>query len=288
MFSDVAGSTAIYESLGDRDAERCIGVSLNMMCRIVKANSGQVVKTIGDEIMARFVKPDDAYLAAKQIQEQSGNILVNDFNSVQIRIGMHTGAVIEKENDIFGDAVNTAARMTEIAKAGQIIISEDLFLQLDKSKQSSARLFDRARVKGKGKALSIYQIVWEDINQTNIITNHDGASIASAKGGLVLVYKGKGTFIPNKEAAKAFTIGRDATCTLMINSDYASRLHLEIAWQRDKFILTDRSTNGTTVTLESGTSIFLKRESYPLIGKGSFTLGVDGKHVVSFDLLKSD
>lgn len=285
MFSDVAGSTKIYESLGDAVAEKCIGECISMMSRVVLANSGQVVKTIGDEVMACFKCPNDAFVAAKQIQDGCGHIMLKDFNSIEVRIGMHSGPVIEKENDIFGDAVNIAARIAGIAKAGQIIISEDLFLCLDEDNQSSARLYDRARVKGKEQELAIYQVLWEEQNLTSIISAHDGGAAITAKGGLMLVYNGKGHFVSNNEGAKAFTIGRDVTCDLMINSDYASRSHLEISWQRDKFILTDHSTNGTHVTGESGEAIFLKRESSPLLGKGSFTLGVDGQHVITFNAL---
>ena len=71
----------------------------------------------------------------------------------------------------------------------------------------------------------------------------------------------------------------------MVESNWASRSHLEITWKRDKFILTDHSTNGTTLRIASGESVFLKRESYPLIGKGSFTLGVDRDHVILFEVL---
>jgi class 3 adenylate cyclase len=288
MFSDVAGSTAIYDTLGDAAAEKCIADCINMMARVVKSHSGQVVKTIGDEVMARFNDPNEAYMAAKQIQAQSSNIKIDDFKSAQMRIGMHTGPVIEKDNDIFGDAVNIAARMTGIATAGQIIISEDMFSLLEKGNQGSARFFDRTQVKGKDRPMAVYQVVWEEQNHTSIITAHEGASIAASKGGMILVYNGQGSFISNNDGTKAFSVGRDASCDLMVNSDYASRNHLDIAWKRDKFILTDHSTNGTTVTPESGNSIFLKREPYPLIGKGSFMLGVDGKHVITYDVLANE
>ncbi len=287
MFADVAGSTRIYDTLGDAAAEKCISDCLKMMARVVNAQSGQVVKTIGDEIMARFSNADDAYLAAKKIQSQCENILVESHSSIQVRIGMHTGSVIEKDNDIFGDAVNIAARMAGIAKARQIMLSEDMFSKLNQEYQSSSRFFDRAQVKGKEKALNIYQVVWEDLNQTNIISTPEDSPISAANGGLILVYNGQGSFISNAEGSKAFTIGRGVDSDLMINSDFASRSHLEIEWKRDKYQLTDHSTNGTTVRLEGGDSVFLKRESFPLMGKGSFMLGVDDKHLVTFEILAS-
>lgn len=287
MFSDVVGSTSLYDTLGDATAERYIGECVTMMSKQVTAHSGFVVKTIGDEVMAYFEKADDAYEAARQIQLASEEIKIGAGRSIKMRIGMHMGSVIEKDNDIFGDAVNIAARISGIAKAGQIMISEDLFLQLDKYNQFTCRLFDRAYVKGKEQALDIYQLVWEEQDQTNIITTH-GPAISASTGGLKLDYKGKAAFISNTDGVPAYTVGRDSSCNLAIDSNWASRSHLEIAWKRNKFLLTDHSTNGTTVTMESGESIFLKRESYPLIGKGSFTLGVDRDHVISFEVLSSD
>lgn len=287
MFSDVVGSTRLYDTLGDTTAEKYIGECVAMMSKEVSAHSGHVVKTIGDEIMAYFEKADDAYEAARQIQLAAENIKISNGKSIKMRIGMHLGSVIEKDKDIFGDAVNIAARISGISKAGQIMISEDLYLQLDKYNQFACRLFDRAYVKGKEQALNIYQLVWEEQDQTNIITTH-GAAINDSKGGLKLDYQGKSAFISNSDGVQAYTVGRDVSCNLAVDSNWASRSHLEIVWRRNKFLLTDHSTNGTTVTLESGESIFLKRESYPLIGKGSFTLGVDRDHIIRFEVLNTD
>jgi class 3 adenylate cyclase len=284
MFSDIAGSTNLYDTLGDTSAEKCIAECLAMMSEKVIAHSGYVVKSIGDEIMAYFENADNAVEAARQIQLTSENIKIDDRRSVQLRIGMHMGPVIEKDNDIFGDAVNIAARMSGVAKAGQVMISEDLYLQLTQGSKYSCRLFDRTHVKGKQQALDVYQLVWEEQDQTQIISTH-GSSVNESKGGLKIIYNGKSTFISSNDSVSAFTIGRDASCSLTINSNRASRFHLEIVWKRDKFILEDHSTNGTELTTDSGDSLLLKRESYPLIGKGKFTLGIDCEHVILFDVL---
>ena len=287
MFSDVAGSTKLYDTLGDALAEKCSDESLKMMSEQVVAHSGYVVKSIGDEIMAYFENADDAVQAAKNIQLASENIKIDTRRSVQLRIGLHTGSVIEKDNDIFGDAVNTAARMSGVAKAGQVMISEDLYLKLSQVNKQSCRLFDRTHVKGKQQSIDVYQVVWEEQDHTQIIMSHS-LGISESKGGLRIIYNGQSTFISDNDSDNTFTIGRDTSCSLPLNSAWASRFHLEIAWKRDKFILTDQSTNGTQLTTDSGDSLLLKRESYPLMGKGSFTLGVDNDHVISFEVLSSN
>ena len=69
MFADVAGSTAIYENLGNELARERIAKALNMLISITKRHKGVLVKTIGDELLVYFTDVDMAVLAARTIQE---------------------------------------------------------------------------------------------------------------------------------------------------------------------------------------------------------------------------
>src|SRR4051812_15831756 len=111
LFADVSGSTKLYETQGDTIGHRTVRGCVEAMRRATEGEGGRVVKTIGDEVMAVFGKADAAARAAiamhrvvEQLPEVAGTKLT-------LRIGFHGGPVLQKENDIFGDTVNLAARL---------------------------------------------------------------------------------------------------------------------------------------------------------------------------------
>ena len=70
MFADVSGSTRLYETISDTDANRIIGKAIEIMRKLTELNQGFVIKTIGDEIMCRFFSPDDCMRTTVDIQEE--------------------------------------------------------------------------------------------------------------------------------------------------------------------------------------------------------------------------
>ena len=109
MFADVAGSTRLYETLGDEDANRIIGKVIDVMARITEIYQGFVIKTIGDEIMCRFSSANDCVRAAKEIQEEISAGIQGESTPIQIKVGLHFGpAILMEDGDVFGDAVNVA------------------------------------------------------------------------------------------------------------------------------------------------------------------------------------
>ncbi len=268
MFVDVEGSTRLYESLGDKAAQSLIERCLNTVSEVIRAREGIIIKTIGDEVMSRFADEDKAIEAACAIQEQlEGNRGPDSLPSV--RIGLHYGLAIEKDGDIFGDAVNVAARVTSIAKGKQIITTEETINNLSPEHVALTRKFDKTRVKGKEGEVTIYEVLWRPDGATEMHTaitrNVEGASLLS------LGYRGKDYAI--KPNAPDFLIGRDPRCDLMVESNFSSRVHARIEYRRGKFVLIDQSTNGTYVSIDQQADIYIKREELPLVGVGAIGLG---------------
>ncbi|TIU90538.1 MAG: adenylate/guanylate cyclase domain-containing protein [Mesorhizobium sp.] len=131
LFTDLKGSTAMYERLGDLNAYALVREHFALVNAAVHQHSGAVVKTIGDAVMAAFSQPSDAISAALHIFEE-----IDRFNSdhdgpgIILKIGAHCGpsiAVTLNDNlDYFGQTVNVAARVQSLAEAGQVCISEAL------------------------------------------------------------------------------------------------------------------------------------------------------------------
>lgn len=289
MFADIAGSTKLYDSLGNEEANRLIQQCIDRLTAITAQHNGTVIKTIGDEIMASFANADDAIDAAVQMQN---NISGDESNVLSIRVGLQYGPAISKEGDLFGDAVNVAARMAGVAKAKQIVTTEWCIQKLTDDRKKNARLFDHAKVKGKDEELNIYIINWEeDGNATKFATAYSMKNISSSKMLMVLKYTGKEQILTDQDMVTAFTIGRDGTCNISLNANYASRSHVSLSINRGKFVLTDHSSNGTYVRFKGQEDMFLRRETLPLIGDGYISLGeAVNEHsptIISFSILQT-
>jgi len=290
MFSDITGSTSLYDTLGNDAAEHLIGSCIQNLIAITQKNYGHLIKTIGDEVMCRFDNPNDAARAAIEMQTTTES---DKNSSLSIRIGLQYGTAIEKNNDIFGDAVNIAARMAGIAKAKQIITTHEMVEELSNDLAEQSRLFDRAKIKGKEKELKIFQIVWEKENKvTRFATLNEMKKIATSMVAIALNYDSQEKLYTDGEMTKTIVIGRDENCDISIDANYASRQHVSLEFRRGKFVLIDHSTNGTYVRFKGQGDVFIRREELPLMGEGLISLGeevVEGKPaLISFSVLQAN
>lgn len=272
MFADVAGSTKLYEDVGDDKARTMISHTLESMTKSTQAMRGRVIKTIGDEIMCVFVDADSAVKAAYDIQET----VTNDFTfgrALSIRIGAHFGpAILESDGDIFGDAVNVAARMAGIAKAGQIIVTEDTVNRLNDELKSDSREFDRAPIKGKKEPMIIYEVMWAQEDVTRMAAPNLLAAVAAAKP-VKMKLRWQDKQLELTESSGVTVIGRGDQADFVVDDKLASRMHVRIEVRRGKFVIIDQSTNGTFVRANDGREVYLRREELPLNGAGCFSLG---------------
>ena len=124
LFADVSGSTKLFEQRGDVEARRIIAAVLDALTKVCNSHGGKVIKTIGDEIMCTFPGAMNGVIAATDMQKRVAHDMVFVRDNLGIRIGLHHGDTLVEDNDVYGDAVNTAARMASLAKREQI---DDMF-----------------------------------------------------------------------------------------------------------------------------------------------------------------
>lgn len=133
LFSDLKGSTSLYEKVGDAKAYGNVRNHFDYMTEWVKKNKGAIVKTIGDAVMAVFMKEADAVSAALDIQKnlKTFNEKFSDTEPIQIKLGLHGGPTIAVNSndrlDYFGRTVNIAARTQGESEGNDIVISESTF-----------------------------------------------------------------------------------------------------------------------------------------------------------------
>ncbi len=272
MFADVTGSTRLYETLGDENANRIIGKVIDVMAKITEGYQGFVIKTIGDEIMCRFNSANDCVRAAIECQEEISAGIQGENVDLSIKVGLHFGpAILMEDGDVFGDAVNVAARMAGIAKGAQIITTQDTISLLDADLQDMSRQFDRTNVKGKEEEIIVYQVVWEESDDVTRIEISSDDLIDETKY-LALDFQGNQQRIASDDH-RTFVIGRGVQSDLLCKTRLASRSHATLEFRRGKFLLTDQSSNGTFVQTDDGESIFLRRQELMLWGSGYIGLG---------------
>ena len=122
VFSDIEGSTALNERIGDRAWVRLIDRHDKLVSRHVKRHSGYVVKSQGDGFMIAFAQPEQAVWCSMDIQRE----LAKRPNGIRVRIGIHAGKSVRRGDDLFGRNVAMAARVAAAAEGGEILVSESV------------------------------------------------------------------------------------------------------------------------------------------------------------------
>jgi class 3 adenylate cyclase len=268
LFVDISGSTRLYESLGDERALARVGGTLATLSQVCADCGGRVIKTAGDGAMCMFETAEAALRAAGLMQEKTAERGEADAKGYGIHIGCHFGPVLENAGDLFGDTVNLAARVAGLAKVGQIITTADTVERLPPSQAERARRLDSVPVKGKQKAVTIFEFLWQESDELTAM----GTRLETGRAALLtLDYEGRNWRF---EGPGELTLGRDGTCDVVVGDRKASRLHARLERRRDKFVLVDQSSNGTWVQFAAEAEmVVLRREELMLRASGLIGLG---------------
>ncbi len=269
LFADIAGSSTLYTSLGNQQAKILIDKAINQMIQLSEKSNGILIKTIGDEIMVRFDSTIDAVMAARSIQQAFAT------ETLSMKIGLSFGPTLLDKGDIFGDTVNAAAYIVNIARAEQILLSSSVFETLSATLASDCHVFDHIQIKGQSHETVIYRLDWEkEVFQPNATKLLSAAMVNRLEKmqPLSLQFKGKDIAINTKQTP--FHIGRNADdVNLCIDSSQVSRKHCHVTYRHGKYVLVDHSTNGTYVSKPNHKVIYLRREEFPLQGEGTIAVG---------------
>ncbi|MGJ4945901.1 DUF5939 domain-containing protein [Bradyrhizobium sp. HKCCYLS1011] len=165
VFTDLKGSTALYERIGDLNAYIQVQRHFQHLLDVTVRHNGAVTKTIGDAVMAAFSTSADAVRAALEMQEA-----VDQLNRDRpqrdfiLKIGVHRGASIavtlNERLDYFGQTVNIAARVQNLADGDEICLTEDVFRAPDVAEIIAPYKVTRseAELKGVSKPMSVYRL----------------------------------------------------------------------------------------------------------------------------------
>ena len=267
LFADVSGSTQLYESAGDALAASAIARCMQALREQTELAGGEVIKEIGDEVMATFDTADAAASAAAGMHVAVEALPPVGQTKLGLRIGFHAGPVIRSGNDLFGDTVNLASRLAGQAAKGQVLTSQETAEQLSPAVRSMTRLLYAVQLKGKADRVALCELVWRQSPDVTDLAS--GALSPSAIGRLWIKFRGNDV----TDWDPTLRIGRDKECQVVVAGDNASRRHCTIERRGEKFSVRDHSTNGTYLTVDGEPEFVLHREEVVLRGHGWIACG---------------
>ena len=278
VFADLVGSTGIFERLGDETAGRFVTQLTTALSKTFEQHKGRVVKLLGDGLFVVFPVEADAIDACLAIQKRLQERPVypgGTLSPAQMQMGVETGEVVEIAGDCYGDAVNSAARLADLAGAAQILTTQRVVDALSAGQREQLRSLGPMYLRGKSEVTEVYRVDWQK----------DRDNDATVMGVLMFNAPGKGGFLELAAAGQTvrlerrgekLTLGRAATSSLSINDARVSRLHATVEWRGGQFVLSDGSSFGTWVYMGNQTEpVVLRRTECYLVGHGQITLGCD-------------
>ena len=284
MFADLSGSTSVFESLGNDAATQAVRALTDWIGRTCEQHDGRVIKFMGDGVLALFARPADAMDAMVMLQreharrkEQRGPV-----HQMQIQVGLACGDVVEVSGDCFGDAVNVAARLTDLAGPAEILVT-DAFVREVSGPPPGVRFHDMGLVpiRGKSHEQRLFRIEWHEDTSTEMMTlpASDAQLLGARRKGpaqatLVLRYLDLAHEFGSDEMP--VHLGRAREAEFPVADPRVSRLHARIEWRGHGFSVVDLSSNGTCVRFNGApTEIRLRRDDCVLHASGEIALAAD-------------
>jgi class 3 adenylate cyclase len=284
LFAHVLGGADLIAKGGDAPALGSLKACVDHLRKSAEDCGARVIDSGSERLMVLLANPDAAADAAAAMHTSMDTFPQYTDVKLALGIGFHHGPVIQKDDQVYGDTVNLAAKLVEQAANGQIITTRETASHLSPLYRAWMRKLYSIDIKGRSGQVALCELVWRaDDNATLFAKRHVDTRPANIL--LTLRYRGKEHV--RRRDRDSITLGRDEGSGIQIHDDEASRLHCTIERRHDKFVLTDHSTNGTYVKTNGGDEVLVQREEFNLTGKGTITCGqpaVSTKEIVEFAL----
>jgi hypothetical protein len=187
--------------------------------------------------------------------------------SPALRVGFHYGPVITQGDDVFGDAVNVAARVLAHAKPGEILLTKETAKKLPADVSMNIRSIGRRPIKGKAQLVELCEVV----SRAEGLTEPQSRAGSAWNGCLIVRLGNKVVEVSSRKPV--VRLGRSPENDLVVPNPLASRAHARIEYRSDHFVLVDESLNGTYLLVKGMVEILLRRDQIALQSSGLISLG---------------
>ena len=280
IFADLTGSTRVFEAMGNERATDTVTRLTQWIAGVCEAHSGRVVKMLGDGVLAIFSAADAATAAVLELQRNHQKRL--QAWPIQLRmdlqIGVANGEVLEVDGDCYGDAVNLASRLSDLAGPGQIWATASVITQLREG-EVRHRSLGPINIRGKTEMPIVHRIDWQE-EHSEFLTMPAALALSgrvqdSTFGQIELSWLDVRSMFSASQLP--IHLGRVDDAQFVVNDPRVSRLHARIEARQGGCVLVDVSTYGTWVRFHgsAGVSgeISLRRDECVLHGSGEIGLG---------------
>ncbi len=278
MFADIVGSTSLYESIGDEAAREITARCMTRMSEVAQAHQGRITAELGDEIMCFFAEPADAAAAACELHAKIAETFPGggDVPALKLRIGMHYGSAVGEKDDLMSETAKIAHWAARNAKSEQTLATVPVIDALPRIYRAVSRYVDDETWNFVSfEHVSLYEIIWDveavtaaSVDQSRPEERRYELVSFSAGGDAVVVSADR----------PVISIGRGAQNDLTVKNDLVSRQHFTAQFSRGRCTITDKSTNGTFVMSDDGGRHEIRRDTFPLSGRGVIVLGSAQRH----------
>ncbi len=297
LFADLRGSTALFETLGNAEATSVVTHCVNALGGPVRTQRGDVVKTLGDGLMAVFESATPAVQAAMQMHDLLEGMVNRGsergaspgLKGLRLQVGVARGEVVEMAGDCFGDAVNVAARLLDHAGDNETLVTIDVLQELHQDVQLRFRSLDKLVLRGRVEPVQVHVLGGRRATGVDLAATQFGdVAAVQEPDGLRLMWGGHHRVFASLQMP--VVLGRSPQSAFCVDDTRVSRSHARLDWHSGSFQLTDLSYNGTYVRFNDGEIVSLRRGSCTLHGSGSIGLGGTpsdpASACVSFDVLR--
>lgn len=279
VFADLYGSTGVFESLGNVRATEAVTQATQWIAERISAHGGRVVKLLGDGVLALFDVSADAITSVVDMQRSYQLRLARlpPTLYMPLRIGIARGDVELVADDCYGDAVNMAARLSELTGPHQIWVNALAMESSHHMIDARFRLLGPIMIRGRTEPCTVFQVEWQEDQNSEFFTVqatiNETDKFTDALGGEITL-----SWQDNHQAFKAFElpihIGRIRMVEFVVNDPRVSRTHARVDWRNGSMVLVDVSSYGCWVRFAGGgADLLLRREECVLHGRGDIALG---------------
>jgi len=167
LFTDITGSTTFFKVHGDIAGRLMMQRHYDMLSPIIAHYDGNIVKMVGDSIMASFDDPYKAVKAAiemqKRLSEYNANLPQEEL--IKIRIGINFGRGIIEDMDVYGNVVNEASKLVSTGESEQILVSEFIYEKLQPMEDIAFLPFETDQSFNSNLGFKIYAVKWQEADQ---------------------------------------------------------------------------------------------------------------------------
>ncbi len=145
MFTDIKGFTERTSSTSRESLRELLAVHEDLLLPVTAQYGGRLVKTIGDALLVTFTSPTNGVLCGLEMQSvlAAWNAAREASEQITIRVALSAGEVEERDSDVFGEAVNIAARLEGVTEAGEVWFTDAVYLSMNKAEVPSSEVGHR-------------------------------------------------------------------------------------------------------------------------------------------------